>query len=339
MRAIWQAVAALASVAACEVVEPPAPPTDEPVGYGPGLGTAENPIPQDHATYTVRSRIERDSSADVDALVAPLRAFSLHPGQAMLATATDAQLSELATLEANLSPALMSQLAGWIDAELDAVTSTTTARDIADQLADDVQTALTTFTFAGTMSFTAGRVTHTITGIEFHLYLDAIVPVGGLKADSIVQQASVSVEEAGRISFGEHQFALAFGQHAWHAINLVSQTLYAAAPAAAIASHMDCGALAESVASRCIDTECVGHSAELQGICEQTVTLLASNLGSGLTTFDATTVHYVAGTAHLVDDDRDGLATAIADGVWSPELMLGPARGTFTATAEDDARF
>ncbi len=332
MRANGHVVAALALLAACDVVEPP-PRAEEPVGYGPGLGTAENPIPQDDATYTVHSRIERDASADVESLVAPLRAFSLSPGAAILALAADAQLAELATLEASLSPALRSQLATWIDEA-----STTAARDIADQLADDVTIALTSFTFTSTMSFAPGRVIHTITGIELHLGVDVVVPVGGLEADTIVQQVYVDVAEAGRISFGEHQFALAFGQHVWHALNLESQTLYGDAPAAALASPLDCGALAFSVASRCIDSDCVGHPAELQALCEQSVARLASHLGSGLSAFDATTIHYVAGTARLVDNDRDGLATAIADGVWSPELMLGPARGTFTATADDDTR-
>lgn len=337
MRATWHAVAALVGLVACDVVEPP--PVEEPVGYGPGLGTAENPVPQDDATYTVHSRIVRDTAPDVDALVAPLRAFSVHPGQAMLDIAAEANLAALDELEASVPAALMAQLAGWIEADLDAASSdTTTVRDVAAQLADDAQTALTSFTLDGTMSFAPGRVDHTITGIEFHLGVDVIVPVGGLAADSIAQQVAVSVAEAGRISFGEHEFGLAFGQHVWHAINLASQTMYDTAPAGALASRIDCGALALSVASRCVDSDCVGHPGQLQTICEQSIALLASNLGTGLTTFDATTVHYVAGTARLVDDDNDGLASQIEDGVWTPELMLGPARGTFTAMANDDGR-
>lgn len=337
MRATWHAVAALVGLVACDVVEPA--PVEEPVGYGPGLGTAENPIPQDDATYTVRSRIERDTAPDVDALVAPLRAVSVAPGQAMLDIAANAKLPALAELQANVPAALMSQLAGWIEADLDAAPADAiTVRDVAAQLADDVETALTSFTLAGTMSFAPGRVAHTITGVEFHLGVDVIVPVGGLEADSIAQQVVVSVAEAGRISFGEHEFGLAFGQHVWHAINLASQTMFGAAPAAALASRVDCGALAVSVASRCIDSDCVGHPEQLQTLCEQSLALLASNLGTGLATFDATTVHYVAGTARLVDADSDGIASRIADGVWTPELMLGPARGTFTATAEDEAR-
>lgn len=333
------AVALLAGVGACEITDPtvdvpPAP------SYGPGLGTAENPVPQDGATYAARSRIQLDGSGvvpDLDAVVAPLRAFSERPAETLLAIAANADVPELDQLYAALPSSLASQLEGWIDAQLAAVKiSGSTVPAYAAEVLGFAETALTRFALDSTMSFSPTRgAAHTVTGIAFELSsVNVIVPLGGLKADQIAQQVPITVAENGLITFGDHHFELAFGEHVWHGVNLASITVFGPDVRTALVETVDCGKLALAVASKCIDNQCVGHQSALQTVCERSLDLLVTDLGARIAAFDSDVVHHVAGTARLVDENGDGLANRIADGVWQSELVMGPARGTFTASAE-----
>ena len=339
MRA-WHVFALLAGVAACDLAQPTDDVVEPPVGYGPGLGTTENPIPRDGVTYAARSRIAPDTGdairPDVASVVATLRAFSQAPAQTLITIAAGANLPELDQLYSELPAALESQLVGWIDAELDTVKiGGSGMRHYATALSGYAEIAMTRFVLDSTMSFTPTRATHTVTSIGFELGdVNVVVPIGGLKADAINQQVPVTVAERGLITFGDHQFGLAFGEHVWQGLNLASQTAFGFDVRSSFDDTIDCVQLSQVVASKCIDTECVGHQPALQTLCEQSLDRLVLDLSQQVNAFDADLVRYVAGSARLVDEDGDGLANRIADGVWDSELVVGPARGTFTAFAD-----
>jgi hypothetical protein len=224
-----------------------------------------------------------------------------------------------------------------MDAELDTVKiGTSTVRDYATKLASYAEIAMTRFALDSTMWFTPARATHTVTGIAFELGdVNVVVPIGGLKADAIDQQVTVSVAERGLIVFGDHQFGIAFGEHVWQGLNLASRTVFGSDVHASLDETIDCVQLSQAVASKCIDDQCVGHQAAIQTVCEQSLDQLVTDLSLQFSAFDSDLVHYVAGSARLVDEDGDGLANAIEEGVWDSELVMVPVRGTFTASADD----
>lgn len=325
------AAVVVTSLAACGTTEEVVP------TYGEGLGTPENPIPQDSAAYMVRTRIEPADATippAVASVAANLRAFAQSPAQTLISLADDANVPELTLLQSALSSTLEAQLPGWIDAEIDkALTSGKTTRQLATEVAGFAETALTRFGLDSTLSFSPTKTTHTLRGLSFRLSgLDVVVPLGGLKADTIDTQPAVEVGEGGAISFGDHQFGIAFANHAWQGINLASKTVFGADVRTALATAVNCRTIAETVATKCVYSSCVGHPAQLQAVCEHGLDLIVTKLAADVGAFDLDVLRYVSGSARLVDENGDGLANRIEDGIWDPEL--GTARGTFTAIAD-----
>jgi len=334
------AIALLVALGGCDLAEQPEEAEAPAPTYGEGLGTAENPIPRDGAIYAVRSRIDRqpDGSvpADAKAIASTLRAFSQKPGATMITIASGADVPELDQLYAALPGTLTAQLEGWMTAVLGEMKiGSGSVPAFAAAVAGYAETGLTRFSLDSTMSFVPTRASHNITGVAFDFDgIRVVVTIGGLKADVIAQEVPVTVAERGVITFGDHEFGLAFGEHVWHGINLASSNVFGFDVQASLDEKLDCSAFAQAVASKCSDGQCVGHQTLLDAICERSIDLLVSDLSARIVAFDSDVVHYTGGAAVLVDENRDGLANRIADGVWAPELVMGPAKGTFTASTE-----
>lgn len=331
MRLLAAAAMVATGLAACatEELEPT---------YGDGLGTAENPIPQDDVSYLVRSQIAPTGTtlpAHVTTVAASMRSFAQNPAQTLLSLADTADVAELATLQ-SMPSALWSRLPGWIDGELDkAIVATRTVRQVAADVTGFADTALTRFGLDSTLSFTPSKTTHTLTALTFRLNgLDVVIPLGGLKADTIGQQPEVTIGEGGTITFGDHEFGLAFGDHAWHAMNLASSTVFGADVRTTLTSAVNCRALSQAVAAKCYNGSCVGRQPQLQAVCERSLDTMLMELSTRTTTFDLDVLRYVSGSARLVDDNGDGLANRIEDGIWDSEMPAGRARATFTALAD-----
>jgi hypothetical protein len=305
----------------------------EPVAYDERLGTPESPLPQEDA-YRVKSRLDLGfEPAKLAAAVADFEALAGNPARVLLAQGG----SGVGELLAALPAALDDRLEGWLNVEIDKQRILgKTPRQFATDIAAFTETTLTQFTLESSLSITPGGVVHSLMGLNFRPSgLDIIIPIGGLKADALTQRTEVEVGTGGALWLGEQRFNLAFGTHAWQGLNLASSTLYGTDLATALDDALGCPAVATAVATRCYNGTCVGHASQLQAICERAASTIVTQLSERITAFELAGIHFVQGTATLVDTNRNGVAETISGGAWAIEVDLGAgpraATGTFLA--------
>lgn len=305
--------------------------------YGEGLGTPESPIPNDDS-YKVSSRINFTSEMpQVQLALADLRAFATNPARALLTQA--APLPALSELNAALSTSLKDRLEGWLNTEIDKVRiGGKTMRQYASEMAGIAETSLTQFVLRSSLTMSPLGVMHSLTEINFTpVSLDIVVPIGGLKADTLTQRTSLEVSEGGALELGEQKFGLGFGNHAWQAINLASTTLFGGDLRTGLVTKLDCRTIANTVATKCYSTACVGHAPQLQAVCEGAADAIIAKLRERIPAFKLDVYKFVEGTARLVDDNSDGIADRIVDGTWDTEIDFGQGpravEATFTASA------
>ena len=135
-----------------------------------------------------------------------------------------------------------------------------------------------------------------------------------------MQRPTSEVGEGGALALGTEKFKLALGSHAWQGINLAVETKYGGD--LSIVQQLDCNAVAQSVAARCVSGACVGHASYILAVCQQGLTTLVDRLRDGLAPIVLETLRFVHGTARLVDDNRDGVAEKIV-GTWDAETDVG----------------
>lgn len=308
---------------------------EEPVGYGEGLGTPEDPIPREDA-YSVVSRLDfRGDMIEFQAALADLRSFSQNPARALLARAQAENDPALQTLYSALSTTLRDRLEGWINAELDkvVVSAGKTLRQYGVEMNAIAETSLTQFTLNSSLTISPEQVVHQLLNLNFRpVALDILIPIGGLKADTLTHYTTATVAEGGALTLGDHKFSLAFGTHAWQGINLASTTLFGADVPTTL-TRIDCRALAQAVATKCVYTSCVGNATQLEAVCKNSVSAVIDELRTRVSGFNLEVFRYVSGNARLVDDNGDGNADKIVDGTWDVQLDLGSgvhgATGTF----------
>lgn len=293
---------------------------DPPAGYPADLGTPESPLPST-GTYRVTSRIAIPLGVpDVAQAIADLRAFSAHGGRALLAQATGTPAR--AALDA-LPSSLRQNLEGWIDLELDKLKiQTMTVRQVAAQVATIADSVTSEFTVESSLAISPTGATHSLRDLNFTpVNLDVIIPVGGLNADTIAQKTTASVGPGGALALGDQKFGLAFGSHAWQALNLATTKLHDGDTS--VLQSIDCDAVAAKVAARCVSGTCVGHTGELLTVCQQGMASLVAHLREELAPVEMETFRFVSGTARLVDTTMDGVADKITEGTWQAETDAG----------------
>lgn len=316
--------------------------TDALPTYGAGLGTPENPIPQEGTMYAVRSLIAPSAGAAMPAEVAlvsaTLRAFAAAPAHTMLGIASTHGVAEYTQLMSALPATSSSKLEAYLDVEIAKATiGGAPVKSFASAIAGYAETALTQFGLDSTLSFSPEKTKHRLDALTFRLAgFEIVVPLGGLTQDALTQQPVVTVAEAGAITFGDHHFGIAFGSHAWQGINLASGSVYASDARTALSTGLDCHAVSVAVAAKCTSSSsssCVGHQPQLEAICDQSLDLMMTDLDTAVVGFDFSQLHITSGSATLVDDDLDGYANRIETGVWTPAVAVGTASATFTASA------
>lgn len=325
----------LSAVLACSLAACAAEEVD--VGYGAEFGTPENPTPRE-AAYSVESLISLSvDPVQMTAAVGKLRAFADNPAQALIAEAQAASSPALQTLDSQLSTTLRNSLATWIAAEIDKVRiGGKTVEEASADLAMIAETVLTRFKIQSSLSITPHGANHSFTALNFTpASVDIVVPIGGLKADSITQPTTMTLGNAGALTLGEQSFGLAFGNHAWQAFNLASTQIYGSDVRTALTSAVDCRAIATAVAARCVSTSCVGHSTELQALCTSSLDAILGQLREHIPAFDLEVFDFQAGAAKLVDANLDGVGERIENGTWDIEMDMGQGlhevRAAFTA--------
>jgi len=320
------AVVGILHVTAC--ADAPLPPA-----YEAGLGTPESPVPGADA-YAVRSRVRVPLDLpDVTAAIAELRAFAGGGGATLLAETSGTPSAQVLS---SLPASLKTNLPAWIDTELDKQKITTmTARQAVGRVGDMAQTIVDGFVVDSSLSITPSGASHTVTGLTFEpASLQIVVPVGGLVADKLDQDLDATVGESGALELGDHTFGLAFGSHAWQGINLASQTTFGGD--LSVIESLNCDSLAQSVAARCVSGSCVGHASDIATVCRGGLASLVERLRDALAPVEMTTLRLASGSAHLVDDNGDGLADRIIEGTWHLEADAGAgihtAQVSFTAS-------
>jgi hypothetical protein len=294
--------------------------------FGEGLGTPENPIPDEEATYKVTTRVDLTNNgampAQVTEIVANMRAFSQNPARAVLSLADQAALQQL---KSAIGTTLSSNLEGWINVEIDkARIASKTLRQVGSEVVTIAETNLTRFNVDSTLLITPMKTTHGLTDLNFRPgSLDIIVLIGGIVADKLTQYPAFTLAEGGAVSFGEHKFGLAFGEHAWSGINLAATTLFGSNLTTAMVGAINCSTLAKAVATKCSGSSCMGHESELRALCDGGSAKLIGELGAKVSAIKLETFRVVGGSGRLVDENNDGIGNRIVDGVWNIEMNTG----------------
>jgi hypothetical protein len=322
-------------------------PADDGYGYGEGLGTPENPVPQaeDKGPYAVTSRVdftvEAVLPAQAELVVVTLRAFSENPAGGLIAAADAAGVPAVKTLYDAIPGIIKDKLEDWINGEINKIKiNGRTLPQYAGEMAALAETALTQFDLNSTLTMKPGEATHTLTGIDFGVAgIDVTIPINGLAADILTQHPTITVAEGGAVGFGDQKFGLNFGDYAWDSINQVSTNVFGGDIRATLGKAMNCPGLAHTIAGKCVGVlganVCVGHETELKQICEGGLDQIVNAVHDRFAAYDIDAFRFKSGTARLVDDDSDGVADRIVDGVWDGELNIGMglrhAPATFTA--------
>lgn len=317
----------VASLTACGVEQAGA-------DYAEGLGTPQSPVPGIDA-YAVTSPMTIPLELpDVAARIMALREFSVRGGYTLLAQS--AGTSARSALDA-LPVSLRTKLESWIDAELDkSKIGTKTVRQVSGELATIADDVVSHFVVESSLTITPTSASHTLRDLNFTPgNLDIIVPIGGLTADTLVQKTTAVVGEGGALEIGDQRFSLAFGSHAWQAINLASTTMFGGD--ISILEHADCDTVARNVAARCVSGVCVGHVAELLAVCHDGLASLVSELRGAIAPIELGTLRFAHGSARMVDTTGDGVADRILDGTWDAEtdVGLGVRKSSVAFTALD----
>lgn len=309
---------------------------------GPGDETPDTnppppPPPVASGRYQVSSRIDVTAEAilpePAEQLVVTLRDFSAHPAHALFDLAEDAGVPAVAELRALLPDVLEGKLEGWLDAEIaKAQINGVPVTAVAANIAALAQTALTRFELDSELAIDGAQATHRLTAID-------LAPAGieaRLALDVEIAAPAAVVSRGGALSIGDHRFGLDYGAYLWRATDAVVAARYGAGIRAAIGSAVNCPRVAQTIANKCVLSVCVGHADLLEELCEAGLDEVVGIARDKIEALRFDALHFAAGAARLVDPAGDGIADALADGVWTAEINAGqglrPVPATFTAT-------
>jgi hypothetical protein len=315
-------------------------PTDD-TGTDP-VGTPENPVPSKEGPYAVRNSVDFTVEAvlpkPAHVVVATLREFSTNPGGALVAAADAAGVPALATLYNALPGALKDRFEGWIndfveDVKINGVPIQTYAGEIA-MLAEF---ALSQFTVTSELDLRSGTANHRLTGVDLRpAGIDFVVPIGGLAGDILTQDPQTTVAEGGFVTVGEQHFGLMYGEYAWQGIEAASTSLFGQGVRATLGKAVNCPALANNIADKCVLGVCVGHRSLIEDICEGGLDTVVNLAHNAMAANKLEALHLISGTVRLVDDDGDGVGDRLVDGNWDAELNLGLGLRHAPATFEGE---
>jgi hypothetical protein len=270
-------------------------------------------------------------------VVVTLHDFSTAPAHTLIDLAEDAGVPAVSELRAALPDSLESRLEGWIDDQIATVKiDGVPVTQVAGQIAALGETALTRFAIDSRLDVQGTYAVHRLSKLDFTpAGLDTQVALDGLPGDIIAAETTASCAR-GALTLGDHRFGLPYGTYAWQAVEAAVTARYGAGMRELLGTAVNCPALADAIASKCLLGICVGHSAELREICEagldQVVGLARSKMEAQR--FDA--IRLETGSATLAGLAADGTASRLDGGVWTAQIDasqgLRPVPATFTAT-------
>jgi hypothetical protein len=248
--------------------------------------------------------------------------------------------------------ALRGSVEGWInDFIFDQLYMGVPVTEEIARWAQDLSGILTHFEIASRMDMgnvaPAGDASanHTLAGVAFDFrgsrqLVNAPDIVGQLTMARDVSCQLASTEGGGAaIDIGDHAFHMPLGDFAVVGFNMGLQQLAGFSDLRdALGSVIDCAALAQSVASRCILSVCVGHAAEIEQLCVAGIDLLASEVERRIASIDYAELRLASGQAALVSADKQDAGGAlrfdrIDDGSWQAAVdvdgLVVPVGATF----------
>jgi hypothetical protein len=320
----------------------------DPSGSGSGSGGDDVPQPQPQpqpaieadGTYQVSSQFDVTVEAVLPQpaydLVITLRNFSVAPARTLLDLAEAAGVPVVAELRDALPSALESRLEGWIDDQLLAVTlNGEPITQVAAEIAAIGETALTQFAVDSELVIAGDRATHRLTTLDFTpAGADVTIALGELP-DEITSATTTAQHEGARLTIGDHTFGIPYGQYAWRAIESAVAAKFGAPTRELLGAAVNCPAVANAVASKCVLGVCVGHRAELTELCERGLDEVVAVARRKIEAIRFDAIHLALGTATLVDANTDGQAERLEGGIWTAEIDatqgLRPVPATFTA--------
>jgi hypothetical protein len=328
------AIASLLLATGCLTLGAPDP--DAPHGTG-----TTSPPPTASGAFQVRSELDLTVEAILPeraaGAVQTLRAFSTHPARTLFDLAEDAGVPAVGTIRSALPGLLEDRLEGWIDGELAKLTlNGVSVPQLAGSIAAIAETALTQFAIDSELALGDGTATHTLTTLDLApAGLDVRYALAPLPAQIVTATAASSTRHA-TLEVGDHGYALAYGEYAWRAVDDTLRAQHGLGIRDALGAAVGCPALASKIASTCYLGYCVGHEAELTQICERGLDEVVERARAKVVAMRFDALRFAAGTATLVDDDRDGQADRLIGGVWTAQINAGMglrhAPATFTAT-------
>lgn len=292
----------------------PTPSTGDDDGTTPTDPVAEPAQPVAKGAYDVHSSIDLtvelalpQTGANV---VVTLRDFSTNPAQTLMGLAAEAGVPAIDDLPSYVQD----KLEGWINGEIAKLTlNGTPITQVAGSIAGLAETSLAKMELDSKLDIAAN--THTLTHVD--------LPAFDTSFEIAVTQSATCSSTAGALSIGDHTYGLEYGEYIWKAMNEQMVATYGVDLRGALGAAMNCPALAETISNKCVWGYCVGHKEQLVAICEAGLDEVVERVHEKLAEerFDA--VHFISGTATLVDADKDGVAEALSAGTWNAELNAG----------------
>lgn len=316
-----------------------ASPTDGTTGP---VGTPENPVPSQEGPYAVRNTVDFTAEAvlpkPAEVVVATLRTFSTNPGKALVSAADAAGVPALATLYDALPGALTSKFEGFISDYVAKVkVNGTPITEYAGQIAELAEFALTQFAVTSELDLRQGTAEHRLTGLDLRpAGIEVVLPIDGLAGDILTQNPSTLVSEGGYVSLDEQHFGLMYGEYAWQGLEAASTQLFGQGIRATLGQAVNCPAMANSIADKCVLGVCVGHQSLIEDICEGGLDTIVNLAHNAMAANKLEALHLISGSVRLVDEDGDGVGDRLVDGTWDAELNFGLGLRHAPATFEGD---
>lgn len=300
-------------------------------GYGSGLGTPENPVPQgaDQGPYAVRTMmdftVEQVLPPQAHLVVVTLRAFAENPARTLIAVADQYGVSALEDLYNVIPSVLRDRFEGWVNDEIAKLRiAGKTVPQYAAQVAGLAETALTKFAIDSDWAISPTQTTHSLTGIDLSpAGINVSVAITGLANDILTQHPTITVAEGGAFSVSEQTFGLLIGEYMWQGVNAGVTNIFGSDIRTSLGKAVNCSTIAANIADKCVLGVCVGHESMIEDICTSSLDAMVEEIHSRFAALDLEAFHMISGSARLVDDDSDGVADRIVDGVWDSEMNIG----------------
>ncbi len=304
-------------------------------------GTPENPVPAKTGPYSLVNKVdftvEAILPAQIELVVTTLRELETNPAHALITIADRAGVPAVGALYGAIPGVLKDRLEGWINDEIAKVTiAGVPVTRYCGEIAALAETALTDFAVESELLIDGETAAHRLTALDLRPtgLVDLRIPIGGLAGDILTQTPDIDVAEGGSLSIGEQHFGLNYGEYAWQGIEAASTALFGGTVRETLGKAINCPALANTIASKCVLGVCVGHKTELTSICNGGLDAAVDLVHDRLAELRLEAFHLASGTARLVDLDGDGIGDQIVDGTWQAELNIGlglrKAPATFT---------